>query len=104
MSFKTVLQRSGLIGSEMCSCVINHLLFDRWQQTVECSQNSSPSSRRVFPLSKRSICANATSPLIAIFKSRVSKPISPSYSLNHHKKFRRTALDPVKWRGGTQSK
>jgi hypothetical protein len=26
-------------GSEICSCVINHLLFDRWQQTVERSQN-----------------------------------------------------------------
>ena len=26
-------------GSEICSCVINHLEFERWQQIVERSQN-----------------------------------------------------------------
>lgn len=39
-------------GREICSCVINHLLFDRWQQTVERSQNPRPSCWLVFPLSK----------------------------------------------------
>jgi hypothetical protein len=63
-------------GSETCSCVINHLSFDRWKPLVVRTQY--PTSRPSFrvPLALISICAAATSPLSKTFKSRISWPIA----------------------------
>lgn len=45
-------ERSGLIGSEMCSCVISHLSFDRRQQTVDRSHTAPSSPFLRVPVSR----------------------------------------------------
>jgi hypothetical protein len=64
-------------GSEMCSCVVNHRLFDRWQQLV--ARTHDPTSRPFLsvPLARLSQWATAISPLVEMFRSRISMPIGP---------------------------